>query len=75
MRILLVNDDGIAAPGIRALCEVLSADKEIEVVVAAPAHVLLCHVQVPYHTKLGWHHILRQKIRLWDWLYLQPCSF
>ncbi len=38
MRILLVNDDGIAAPGIRALCEVLSADKEIEVVVAAPAH-------------------------------------
>lgn len=37
MRILLVNDDGIGAPGIKALSEVLSAVKGCEVVVAAPA--------------------------------------
>jgi 5'-nucleotidase len=37
LRILLVNDDGIAASGIKTLCEVLSEVKEYEVLVAAPA--------------------------------------
>lgn len=37
MRILLVNDDGIDAPGIEALYEVLSKKDEHEIYLAAPA--------------------------------------
>ncbi len=37
MKILLVNDDGIGAPGIHALCEVFAAAGAGEVIVAAPA--------------------------------------
>jgi len=37
MRILLTNDDGFFAPGIRTLYEVLSANNEHEVYIVAPA--------------------------------------
>ncbi len=67
MRILLTNDDGIHAPGLRAFYEALTARKDFEVQVVAPAaeqsgvglsitylHPLMVHEEFQNGRHFGW---------------------